>query len=73
LLDQALTDRGLSGTTMADRMKQMRGKWSNADAVWRAHKLRNRIAHEADVNVGYDDARRALAAFKQALKDVGAI
>ncbi|MEO6109866.1 MAG: hypothetical protein ABIP50_02555 [Candidatus Saccharimonadales bacterium] len=73
LLDQALQDRGVNGKTMAEKMKQMQTKWSNANNVWSAHKLRNRIAHEPDVRIDYDGARRALAAFKQALKDVGAI
>jgi hypothetical protein len=73
LLDQALKDRGVSGSTMGERMKQMQQKWTNANAVWSAHKLRNQIAHEPDVRVDYDSSRRALAAFKQALKDVGAI
>jgi len=73
LLDQALKDRGVSGATMGERMKQMQQKWTNANAVWSAHKLRNQIAHEPDVRVDFDSSRRALAAFKQALKDVGAI
>lgn len=73
LLDQALRDRGIKGETMGERMKTLRDTWSNANAVWTAHKLRNQIAHEADIVVGYDEARRALGAFKQALKDVGAI
>jgi hypothetical protein len=73
LLDQALRERAIKGETMGERMKTLRDTWSNANAVWSAHKLRNQIAHEADVRVTYDDARRALAGFKQALKDVGAI
>lgn len=73
LLDQALQDKGLKGTTMAERMKQMKGKWTSADSVWAAHKLRNRIAHEADVSIDYDRTRRTLIAFKQAMKDIGAI
>lgn len=73
LLDQALRERGVKGETMGERMKTARDTWSNANAVWTAHKLRNQIAHEPDAQVSYDDARRALAAFKQALKDVGAI
>jgi hypothetical protein len=71
LLDQALTEKGVPGTTMGERMKQT--KWSNANVVWTAHKLRNQIAHEPDVRLDYDGARRALAAFKLALKDIGAI
>lgn len=73
LLDQALKDKGIQGVTMADRMKQMQQKWSNANNVWSAHKLRNQIAHESDFVVSYESASRALTAFKQALKDVGAI
>ena len=73
LLDQALKQRGFKGDTMGERMKAAKATWSNANDVWNAHKLRNRIAHEADVTVGYDNARRALSAFKRALKDVGAI
>jgi hypothetical protein len=72
LLDQALQEKGISGKTMAERMKQY-SKWSNANNVWTAHKLRNRIAHEPEVRLDYDGARRTLAAFKQALRDVGAI
>ncbi len=73
LLDQSLLDRGLSGKTMAERMKQCQGIWTNGNGVWAAHKLRNRIAHETDVKVDYDRARQALIAFKQGLKDMGAI
>jgi hypothetical protein len=73
LLDQALRQRGYKGNTMGERMKSARDIWSSRDGVWTAHKLRNQVAHEPDVRVSYDSARRALAAYKQALKDVGAI
>lgn len=73
LLDQALRDRGLNGKTMAERMKQWQGKWSNGNGVWAAHKVRNRLAHEPDAKIDYDRTRQALVAFKQGLKDVGAI
>jgi len=73
LLDLALRERGAKGGTMGERMKSEKDIWSNRNAIWTAHKLRNQIAHEADVNISYDDARRALASFKQGLKDVGAI
>lgn len=73
LLDQALRERGFSGQTMGDRMKFAKESWSNRNAVWQAHKLRNQIAHETDIQITYDQARRALAGFKQALKDLGAI
>ncbi len=71
LLDTALREKGIGGETMGARMKNI--QWSNANNTWSAHKLRNQIAHETDVTVTYDEARRALSGFKQALKDVGAI
>ena len=73
LLDQALRDRGLAGKTMAERMKQCQGKWTNGNGVWAAHKLRNRLAHETDVKIDYERTKQALVAFKQGLKDIGAI
>lgn len=73
LLDHAMKEAGYKGTTMGERLKSASNSLSNKNAVWSAHKLRNQIAHEPDVQVSYDTARRALASFKQALKDLGAI
>jgi len=73
LVDQALRDRGFKGTTMGERMKTAKSTWSDRNSIWEAHKLRNKVAHESDAKVSYDAARRALAGFKRALKDLGAI
>lgn len=73
LLDQALRERGYAGETMGERLKRASSSLSNRNAAWSAHKLRNQIAHESDIQVSYEAARTALAGFKRALKDVGAI
>lgn len=73
LVDMALKERGFKGATMGERMKSAQTTWSNANHIWGAHKIRNRIAHEPDVKLSYDIAKRALVAYKQALKDLGAI
>lgn len=73
LLDHSMRERGITGETMGERMKQAKEKFSDRNGVWAAHKLRNQIAHEPDVAVTYEQARRALASFKKALKDMGAI
>lgn len=73
LVDSALRARGAKGQTMAERMKNSASLFSDRNGIWTAHKLRNRIAHESDVNVTYDEARYALLAFRKALKDLGAI
>ena len=72
LLDKALKERGFTGHTMGERMKSAQKTWTNANAVWTAHKLRNKIAHETNVNVTYNAAAHALIAFKRGLKDLGA-
>lgn len=73
LLDKALIEMGIPGKTMGDRLKRSGDKFTNLNAVWRAHKLRNAIAHEADLEIGYKQASNALIIYKQALKDLGAI
>ena len=73
LLDKALIEMGVPGKTMGDRMKKIGDKFSDQNAVWRAHKLRNILAHEDDFDISYRQAASALAIYKQALKDLGAI
>ena len=73
LVDQALRDKGYRGQTMAERLKATRGQLSHREELWSAHKLRNRIAHESDVRVIYNQTRRALNAYKHTLRDLGAI
>ncbi len=73
LLDKALSEMGAPGKTMGEKLKKCGDKFSDINAVWRAHKLRNAIAHEDDLEISYKQAVTALAIYKQALKDLGAI
>lgn len=73
LLDKALRERGLAGKTMGERMKKFQGSWTNGNGVWAAHKVRNKLAHEDGVRLDYTRTKQVLIAYKQALKDVGAI
>ena len=73
LLDKAMVEMGMSGKTMGDRLKKAGSRFSDVNSVWRAHKLRNAIAHESGFEVGYKQASNALESFKQALKDLGAV
>ena len=74
LLDKALMEMGVPGKTMGDRLKKVgQTKFSQLNAVWHAHKLRNQIAHESGFRLDYPQSRRALNTYKQALKDLGAI
>ncbi len=73
LVDQVLRDCGYKGETMGERLRSSVEKYSDRNGIWTAHKLRNRIAHEPDIAVTYDEARYALKSFRRALKDLGAI
>ena len=73
LLDKALCEMGVQGKTMGDRLKRSGSKFTQLNSVWYAHKLRNQIAHEAGFKLEYTQAKHALATYKQALKDLGAI
>ena len=73
LLDQVLRETGSRGQTMGERMKSRHNAWSIANVGWAAHKIRNQIAHDENVQLSETTVRRALASFKQALKDLGAM
>jgi len=73
LVDQAMREKGTKGETMGERLRSSAALFSDRNGIWTAHKLRNRIAHEPNVTVTYVEAKSALACFRKALKDLGAI
>ena len=73
LVDTAMRELRISGQTMGERLKNSKDKFSSPNSIWHAHKLRNVIAHENDAQINFDQTRRAMNSFKQALKDLGAI
>lgn len=73
LVDSALRELRFSGQTMGERLKNSKDKFSSPNSIWHAHKLRNVVAHENDAQINFDQTRRAMSSFKQALKDLGAI
>ncbi len=73
LLDRALKDNNYKGQTMGERMVSACRVFTRRDAAWAAHKLRNRLAHEDNVKLSRRLTQQALASFKQALKDLGAL
>lgn len=72
LLDEALKRHHFRGKTMGERLVAAQRTLSDNDAVWYAHKLRNRLVHEPNVRLKKREAQTALAGFKQGLSDLGA-
>jgi hypothetical protein len=73
LLDDALKKRHFRGKTMGERLVAAQRQLSDNDAVWFAHKLRNRLVHETNVRLKKRDVQKALAGFRQGLRDLGAL
>jgi hypothetical protein len=73
LLDEALKKRHFKGKTMGERLVSAQRALSDNDGVWYAHKLRNRLVHENNVKLKKQHVQRALAGFRQGLKDLGAL
>jgi hypothetical protein len=76
LLDYVMKSLGFSGNTMGERLKAGRSRFSSRDAyeaVWRAHKLRNALAHELEFDLVPSQVKEALADFERGLRDLGAL
>jgi hypothetical protein len=73
LLDEALKKKHFRGKTMGERLVSAQRSLKDNDAVWFAHKLRNRLVHEPNVRLKKSEAQTALAGFKKGLQDLGAL
>lgn len=73
LVDEALKKSRVRGKTMGERLVTVQHDLTNNDAIWFAHKLRNKLVHEQYTNLKERDVRDALIGFRQALKDLGAL
>ncbi|HEX4104333.1 MAG TPA: hypothetical protein VHZ04_02540 [Candidatus Paceibacterota bacterium] len=72
LLGEALHDVGVPGVNLGERLQRVNPeKLPNVEDVWQAHKIRNRIAHEANFVLKRDLAERALTVYEKALEHLG--
>lgn len=73
LLDEVLKKRKISGKTTGERMVKAQSKFSANDSIWQAHKLANAIRQEGARSLKESEVKEALVAFRQALRDLGAL
>ena len=76
LFDHVMRQQGASGDSMGDRLQSFRTRFSDYvvyDNLWKAHKLRNTLAHEVGFDLVAVQAKDALAGFERGLKDLGAL
>jgi hypothetical protein len=73
LLDEVLKKRRKSGKSMGERMVEAQKDFTVNDAVWKAHKLANHLLQTESAKLKEDDVKGSLVAYRQALRDLGAI
>lgn len=74
LLDEALRKRRKNGRSMGERLVEAQKELTNNDAVWKAHKLAGQLMQQTeDPRLKEDDVKDSLVAFRQALRDLGAL
>ncbi len=73
LLDEVLKKRKIAGKTMGERMVNAQSKFSANDAIWTAHKLANTIRQDGVQKLSESAVKDTLVAFRQAMRDMGAL
>lgn len=71
LVENILGFAGYPGENLGERLKTIEpSDFLSLNDVWEAHKIRNRIAHEADVRLSKDETIQALSKFESALREL---
>lgn len=73
LLDEVLKSRGYKGKTTGERLVAAQHDITSNDSVWFGHKLSKQIIGTDVRTIKKQDVINALAGFRQALKDLGAL
>lgn len=64
---------GFAGETLGERLDRLTTvTLPNLQQIRQAHKIRNNIVHDPDYRVSLDEAKRVVAIYEQALKDLQA-
>lgn len=73
LVDQALKRRKYKGRSMGERLVSAQRKLNDNDGIWTAHNLTKKIAENPTLRLRESAVKSALIAYRQALKDLGAL
>ena len=62
------------GETMGERLMNIsQGQLETLNGLWEAHKIRNRLVHDANYFLRYAEAKRAVILYERALKELQAL
>ena len=73
-LDEILEKMGHKGETLEDKLRPITSMLlSNIEEVREVHKIRNNIVHDPDYKLSLDEARKTLAVYERALRELEVI
>lgn len=71
LVDAVLKDSGIDGDTLADRLSKITPEsLSNLNTLWKAHRLRNKLAETSGYELNPEEAQTAIDAYEAFLKEI---
>lgn len=73
LVDEALKVHKFKGKNMGERLVSANRLFRDPDSIWRAHKVRNKVVHETNVELNKGIVSSTIKGFRKALKDLGAL
>lgn len=72
--DEVLRRLGYSGETFNERLNQVHSsEIENINEVWDAHRVRNSLSHDVNFKLSEGEAKKAIAAFERAMRDLDII
>jgi len=71
LVDEILKEHGHPGQDMGERLKSIHpSEMDNLNDLWEAHKVRNRLAHEADFHLPIDEAKKIIGIYHKTIEEL---
>ncbi len=69
ILDECLQSKNISGS-LGEKMKKYGKQFENENAIWNAHKLRNKLVHEIGFIPTKKESEKAISAFLQEIEKI---
>lgn len=73
LLEEVMKKRKITGKTAGEMMVNAQARFTDNESTWKAHKLAGSIRQNGAKPLKDHEVKEALIAFRQALRDLGAI
>lgn len=72
MVDRLLKQIGFKGDTLAERLQRIKAAdLASLERVWRAHKIRNHLAHTPGYKITSEEAKAALEDYESFFKELG--